>query len=260
MRELQLLRLAVFSLIVLASAGTADAQSVIFVPNSGLNSEPVSLNRHEVQRIERFLARVYPVKAMKRAEHTSDRPLSRRVTYEVVSQGGTKFVLAGFTARWKNRVNMLGIYRMEEDGPNQVWRSHPWIATYGALSFESVRANGKSVVLFREGGDDEERFGFAGVFTFRNEDAGLVVKDLTPYQPRLVARTSFPFHALYGLGIGFEPVDEARGVVLKASIGRYERMDGGAIVPTMHWRFEHGRFAIERNVLPKGTMTHRTMQ
>src|SRR5438876_7272314 len=101
-----------------------NAQQIQFSPvSSAVSGEETSLSTRERQRIERFLSHVFPVRPMRRLEGTSERPLARRATYSVISQEGMKFILVGYSARWENLVDVLAIYRMEEGGPNQVWRS-----------------------------------------------------------------------------------------------------------------------------------------
>jgi hypothetical protein len=187
--------------LALSAAPLLRAQSVYFSQvSSAVNGDDVAVSNRERQRIERFLSAVFPMKPMKRLEHTSDRPISRRASYSVISQDGTKFVLVGVTARWEQTLNVLAIYRMEDGAPHQVWRSKPWEGSYYGLHFQTAKAGNKTVVLFQEGGADND-FGLASVFTFQNDPKGLIVRDLTPSLPWLRAYTHFPMRPLYGKAI-----------------------------------------------------------
>jgi hypothetical protein len=111
-----------------AFAQHADArlQHVQFTRISpSIDGEEVAVPARETHRIERFLERVFPVRVMKREARTMDAPVVRRVIYSVIAQQGRQFVLAGYTGRWSEAINVFAIYRMENGWPNQVWRSEP---------------------------------------------------------------------------------------------------------------------------------------
>jgi hypothetical protein len=170
---------------------------------SSVTSTRVTISDRESQRIERFLTAVFPVRPMKRLEHTSEPPVTRRATYTVMEQDGDRFVLVGYTAQWKVSVNVFAMYRIEGGSPNQVWRSRAWEANYDQLSFQTATIGKRNIVLFQEGGGAGE-FGLASVFTFQNAQHGVVINDLTPSLPWVWARTHFPFRPLYGASVALK--------------------------------------------------------
>ena len=232
------------------------------VSASNVDGAEISLTHREQARIERFLAHVFPIRQMRREAECWQSPNYRNVTYSVISQEGFRFVLASYNAEWKQGermkqgVNILAIYRIEDGGPNQVWRGRPWMATYDGLHFSSAKAIAsgsaiaksraeKNIVLFQEGGSSG--FGLASVFSFHNELHGLVIRDLTPTLPCLRASTRFPFRPLYGRQIGLRAnVGERHDLILLANdeefnISNRKVVDEGWS-PDFRWRYKHGRF------------------
>jgi len=224
--------------LALLSAPSLHAQQVIFTSTpSSVSGDDVNVSARERQRIERFLSAVFPTKAMRRLEHTSERPISRRASYSVIEQQGTKFVLAGYTARWDQIVNVLAIYRMEDGMPNQVWRSKPWEGSYYGLHFQTAKVGNKTVVLFQEGGNDND-FGLASVFTFQNDPKGAIIRDLTPSLPWLRAYTHFPMRPLYGQSIGLRM--QGDDVLLSASDQEYT-MFANVMRQSRTWKYNAKR-------------------
>ncbi len=229
---------------------SACAQKVQFtrVP-SAVDGEEPTLAPKEVRRIERFLAHVFPTRAMSKLEHTADRPSTRRATYAIVSQQGTRFVIAGFSARWKEAANVLAVYRMEDDGPNQVWKSKAWEASYYGLHIWTQKAGAHNVVLFEEGGAAGE-YGLASVFSFQNEEKGLIMRDLTPSLPWLRARTHFPFRPLYGqdifLTVEPDAKSSAANIILSASDETYKITGPASYRPVTTWKFNRKYERFER--------------
>jgi len=215
----------------------------------------ISLTRREQDRIERFLAHVFPIRQMRREAGCWKSPESRHVTYSLISQEGLRFVLAGYNAEWRENdqyiksVNTIAIYRMDSDGPNQVWRGRPWMASYDGLRFSSAKANdkshtGRNIVLFQEGGSSG-KFGLASVFSFRNKESGLVIRDITPMLPCLRASTRFPFRPLYGRQIGLRAnVGDAHDLILTANDEQFKisQNDNQDWRPDRRWRYKRGRF------------------
>ena len=238
------------------SAGSLKAVRAQSVEFDGRSAHDVSIPEHTYRRIEHFLSHVFPMRQMKRYTHNSGAAKSRRASYEVISQSGIDFVLVGYSAQWNEPVNELAIYRMEDGGPNQVWRSRPWEGTADNLHFHSVNANGRNVILFQEGGAEGE-FGLASVFTFKNAPEGLLLHDLTPELPWLRARAHFPFRPLYGERISMramnasEEVGSAKlkkmenvAIVLTASDEEFNLGMTRLVRPARSWKYntQHNRF------------------
>jgi hypothetical protein len=235
--------LFVIGVLALTSVSTLRSQQVIFnSTSSSVSGDDVNVSTRERQRIERFLSAVFPTKAMRRLEHASERPISRRASYSVIEQQGTKFVLAGYTARWDQTVNVLAIYRIENGAPNQVWRSKPWEGSYYGLHFQTAKAGNKTVVLFQEGGNDND-FGLASVFTFQNDPKGAIIRDLTPSLPWLRATTHFPMRPLYGQSIALRM--QGDDVLLSASDQEYT-MFANILRQSRTWKYNTKRGRFER--------------
>jgi hypothetical protein len=229
------------------SAGSTKAVRAQAIEFDGRSGRDVSIPEHTYHRIEHFLSHVFPMRQMRRYTHNSGAVRSRHVAYEVISQSGIDFVLVGYSAQWNEPVNELAIYRLEDGGPNQVWRSRPWEGTAGDLHFHSVAAKDRNVILFQEGGNEGE-FGLASVFTFKNAPEGLFLHDLTPELPWLRARAHFPFRTLYGERISMHVQDVASsqnfGIVLTASDEEYNLGMARIIRPARSWKYNstHNRF------------------
>jgi hypothetical protein len=198
---------------------------------------------------------MFPVMQMRRyareiAEPASFSPISRHVSYAVIEQEGVRFVMAGYRATWngmaesKNVVNELAIYRMEPSGPNQVWRSRPWQASYPDLHFLVAKSGSRNVVLFQEGGSGGE-FGLASVFSFYNAPKGLLLHDLTPSLPWLRASERFPFRTLYGRQISMR-IQNARDLILSANDQEYNLNMSTIVRPGRSWLYNRTRGCFER--------------
>ncbi len=239
-------------LLALSMPNIGRGQSIQFSHPGGAES---ALPERSARRIERFLAHQFPMRQMRRcAREAGERmepksALSRSVTYRVVSQDGLSFVLVGYSAEWNEPVNELAIYRMEPDGPNQVWRSRPWEGCFSDLHFFTVAERDKNIVLFQEGGSEGE-FGLASVFTFTNAPQGLYLRDLTPELPWLRARAHFPFRALYAERISMRTIDNSSkhsgkgDIVLSASDEEYNLGMARLVRPGRSWKYNtaHNRF------------------
>jgi hypothetical protein len=246
------LALILFLLIAVGMPMEGHAQVIDF---NRLDSHGVSISEKSYRHIERFLTHVFPMQQMRRYARipgNAHPTRLRRVTYEVLTQGGVNFVLAGYAVQWNESVNELAIYRMEISGPNQVWRSRPWTGSSGDLHFQSVSDRDRNIILFQEGGAERE-FGLASVFTFRNAPDGLFLHDLTPSLPWLRANTHFPFHTLYAEQISMRAEDdgsanlknsEKNEIVLSASDEEYNLGMARLIRPERSWKYNspHNRF------------------
>jgi len=259
---------ALFTLLLaLTIPNVSLGQSIQFSHPGGAES---ALPERSARRIERFLAHQFPMRQMRRCAREADDHMEaksarmRSVTYEVVSQGGINFVLAGYSVQWNEPVNELAIYRMEPDGPNQVWRSRPWEGSFSDLHFFTEATHDKNIVLFEEGGSETE-FGLASVFTFTNAPQGLFIHDLTPELPWLRARARFPFRTLYAERISMSVTNssskhsEQGDIVLSASDEEYNLGMAQLIRPGRSWKYNiaHNRFermnAIHAPGLPEAT-------
>ncbi len=235
------------------ASGTLHAQQVQFSRvSSSVDGDEISITFRETQRIERFLTRMFPMRTMKHLEHTADKPTTRRATYSIISQQGKRFILAGYTARWNaDPVNVLAIYRIEDGGPNQVWRSRPWEASYYGVHFWSAKIGARNVVLFQEGGAAGQ-YGLASVFSFQNKEEGLVTNDLTPSLPYLRARTHFPFRPLFAqeIALRFDGA-EKQNLVLTASDEEYQMANASAFRPTTEWKYNRRMCRFEKMKMGK---------
>ena len=101
-------------------------------------------------------------------------------------------------------------------------------------------------MLFQEGGSSGE-YGLASLFSFRNEERGLVMHDLTPTIPWLRAYTHFPFRPMFGQNITLALTDEVKpGIQLTASDESYQ-MDGHADYrPAITWKYNGKAERFER--------------
>jgi hypothetical protein len=239
-------------LLALSMPNIGSGQSIQFSHPGGAES---ALPERSARRIERFLSHQFPMRQMKRCarEECGGTELksaqSRSVTYQVIAQDGINFVLAAYSAEWNEPVNEMAIYRMEPDGPNQVWRSRAWVGSSGDLHFFTEASRDKNIVLFEEGGSETE-FGLASVFTFTNAPQGLYLRDLTPELPWLRARAHFPFRALYAERISMRTIDNSSkhsgkgDIVLSASDEEYNLGMAQLVRPGRSWKYNavHNRF------------------
>ncbi len=212
---------------------------------SNVNDDSLWLTRHDEARLERFLNRVYPMTSMKHALHSTSAPLLRKATYDVVKLHGVRYVIVAYVSEWKQPeafVHELAIYRLGTDGPTQVWRSAGWVANYYGLTFETVSAGSRILMLFREGGLDPSGFSLSGILSFRDSKHGLLIRDLTPRLPYLKAVANFPSRALYGKKVVLHQ-EEDHEVVLSASDEEFVSSDVPPS-PAANWRYnpKRGRF------------------
>ncbi|HEX5316511.1 MAG TPA: hypothetical protein VFX22_07670 [Candidatus Kapabacteria bacterium] len=225
-----------------------------------VSGSEVHITPREERRIEHFLEAVFPERQMRRfawlGGRTAEFPVSRHVTYAVISQQGLQFVLVGYRAEWKAgeereaAVNELAIYRMEPAGPNQVWRSRPWAANYSALHFRAAKSAWRTVILFQDGDQEGEHageFALASVFSFYNTPTGLLIRDLTPTLPWLRAHERFPFRTIYGQDITFR-INSDGELFLSASDEPYFQGKSTHIRQSRSWKFDNsrGRFDLSR--------------
>ena len=234
-------------------ANTAFSQRIHFTSGSGISTR-------SAHRVERFLSHVFPTRQMKRYARSSDAKAAqasliyRDVNYEMVSQNGVKFILAGFTGWWTQPIHVIAVYRMEEAGPNQVWRSLPWSGAASDLHFSTAKVKERNLVLFQEGGN-EGGFALASIFTFRNEPQGLFIRDLTPELPWLRAKERFPLRPLYGqqIRLSEEPnlsSPNEHDIILHATDEEYNLGMAQHIRPSRIWKYNSikDRFEPSKNI------------
>ncbi len=246
--------LATILLLTTLAPGNARSQVIDF---DRIDSHAVPVPERTAHRIERFLAHVFPMRQIRRYAHIpgNQHPTRlRRVTYEVIAQGGINFVLAGYSVQWYEPINELAIYRMEPDGPNQIWRSRPWDGSSGDLHFQYAAMHDRNIILFQEGGENDE-FGLASLFTFRDDSTGIALHDLTPTLPWLHARAYFPFRTLYGQHISMRLENEAApsrknsendNLLLTASDEQYNLGMSRLIRPNRSWKYNPTRARFEQ--------------
>jgi hypothetical protein len=258
---LPVLLAAIFSLL-LPSFGIR-AQTIHFERiTSNISDDTLTLSHREEARIEHFLRRVYPKHSMERKVRPIASPLLQKARYDVVELQGMRYIVAGYVAEFAGDqfVHDIAIYRMEPQGPNQVWRSKPWIANYYGLNFESIkaglkRAGSKMLLLFKEGGLDPTGFSISSIFSFSEGDSSFLLYNLTPKMPHLQAKANFPHRVLYGQKVNLEKSDDG-SVILAASDDKFDENNEQA-EPKSFWKFnpKRGRFLPIKSPIPDATMT-----
>lgn len=226
------------------AVSTVRAQDInFFASESGQQ-----LSSRESLRLERFLSRVYPTIQLRRKARSYGKPILRKASYIIVTQGRKRFAVVGFSARWKEpAVNQLQVFRFDSDGPIQVWRSKPWEANYYGMKFEIVRSGYRNLILFEEGGIDEEQYGLAGIFTFTNAEQGVYLRDVTPQQPNITVHTDFSFRPLLGQGVHL--LQQGDNAILVAREDTYSLVNGLTSQPTYYWKFNPKRWRFEPTTL-----------
>jgi hypothetical protein len=230
---------------IILQVGNIYAQSVQFTRVSdNVQGNAVTATTKEMARYERFLSAVFPTRPMKRFSHESGAPATRRVAYSIVEQRGRKFIVAAYTARWHQAINVLGIYRISA-GPIQVWRSSPWEATFYDLHISTADIGPRTLVLFREGGEAND-FGLGSVFSFRDGRQGFYLDDVTPSSSIVRVTTRFPFRPIFAQGIKLQLEDDGKPFVLLTAADQQYLLAGSSPVrPSIHWRFDRYRNRFE---------------
>ena len=244
---------------VLLMAGSSSVRASHHAPEpvrftrefSSIDGKDLNLNWRETWRIEHFLRSVFPSREMYRFERhersdwsESDAPLTRAVDYALIEQEGYRFVLVHFTLSREDDpgTSVLAVYRLERDGPNQVWRSRPWEGTYSGFRFQTAKIGWRNVILFEEGGEDNG-FGLAGIFSFHNADQGLYLRVLTPEMPRLRAITRFPIRPMLARNISLD-AREVRGITLAASDEAFTDSRPAAFIRRWFFNARRGIFEV----------------
>ncbi|HEY3876778.1 MAG TPA: hypothetical protein VGM92_15000, partial [Candidatus Kapabacteria bacterium] len=201
-----------------------------------------------------FLTHVFPrrrLARLARAERDRIAPNSaeRAITYHIIAQEGLRFVLAAYSLRGSSPINELAIYRLEATGPNEVWRSKPWVGSFSDLHFASAKSQSRTILLFQEGGNpaanNTNAFALASIFTFLNKPDGVYLRDLTPELPWLRARARFPLRSLYAEGISLQN-ETSDVVVLRASDEEFNRSMSERIRPQRAWKYNPDRNRFDR--------------
>lgn len=223
---------------------TLRAQSIQFSYDAGkTEGSRQELAAREQRTLERFFTRVYPANQLRKELHASGRPLLRKAHYVVLTQGKTRYAVVDYTGRWKDAASMLAIYRIGQEGPIEIWRSQPWQPSYYGSQFELAKAGTRALVLFKEGGIDDDQFSLSSAFTFYDAKKGIILRDVTPQLPDLQVRTEFPFHPLMARAVHLQQVGQS--VYLNAKENIYLAEDGRTIEPSMQWKLDRTRNKFE---------------
>lgn len=220
---------------------------------SAVTGRELNINWRETQRVEHFLRRVFPSREMYRFERRNEgtqtafsAPLVRQVEYAFIEQEGYRFILVHFHAARLGEAgtSVIAVYRLEPDGPNQVWKSPAWESTYHGFHFQTAKIGWRNIVLFKEGGA-EDHFGLAGIFSFHNAKNGLYLRVLTPQMPRLSAITRFPIRPMLARNISMD-AGAMREIVLAASDEAF--LHSREVVTVHRWVFNDRRGVFEVSV------------
>jgi hypothetical protein len=253
-------RICYLLLLVLLLPIVAKAQHIQFERiTSNITDDTLKLSHREEVRVERFLKRVYPTHSLERCILPRTTPLLRKARYDVVELQGMRYIIAGYVAEFEGGqlAHDLAIYRIEPQGPFQVWHTKSWRANYYGLNFETASPKGRIIVLFKEGGLDPSGFSLSGVFSFREGDTCFLHHDLTPRLPHLNAKTNFPGRALFGQKVTLQQTPD--GDVILAASDQDFTVSNTLVTPTNFWKFnpKHIRFEPLKSEGPGGPMTSR---
>lgn len=244
----------IIALILLISSA-ASAQQITF--NSSryetVAQNATSYNR-ETSRIERFLSNRYPTAILRWAAKDRRAPVLRKVNYEIVYQGGVKYVVAVFTSRWDEPVNMMAVYQLSgEKAGERVWRSKAWTSNYYGNELKQFKNGNRTLVLFKEGGIMPGDFGLASIFSISRGGGRTYIKDIIPSRSPMVVNASFPFRAILGQNVQLTPSTNA-GLTLAASEGMYRYQDQ-IYQQTYEWQYDRRRNTFLPIVLSDANLT-----
>ncbi len=222
---------------------------------SAVDGSDLNMGWRETRSIQHFLGHVFPLRQMRRFEGISRpggdppaTPVFKSIDYAMVEQQGYRFAIVHFQAAWDSgdadATSVLAVYRIEPNGPNQVWRSEPWRTTYRGFHFQTAKSGWRNIVLFEEGGQNE-KFGLAGVFSFYNAPKGLYIRELTPALPRLRAVTRFPIRPMLARDIMLQGGGTNRELTLRASDEAFDRSLRERVRTISRWIFNRRRDAFE---------------
>jgi hypothetical protein len=246
-------RLGIVLILLLAS--TASAQQINFTSSryETVAKNASSFNR-ETNRIERFLTNRYPTANLRWISKTSKAPVLRKINYEIVHQNGVKYVVAVFTSRWDEPVNMMAVYQLSgEHAGERVWRSKAWTSNYYGNELKQFKNGNRTLMLFKEGGIMPGDFGLASIFSLSRGGGRTYIKDIIPSKSPMVVNASFPFRAILGQNVLLHPSTNA-GLTLAASEGMYRYQDQ-LFQQTYEWQYDRKKNTFEPIVLNDVNLT-----
>jgi hypothetical protein len=243
------------ALIVLFTAAAASAQSINFTSS---RYETVAKNatiyNRETSRIERFLTSRFPSSNLRWEARAKQAPTLRKANYEVVYHLGVKYLVAVYTSRYDEPVNMMAVYQMSgEQAGERVWRSKAWTSNYYGNTLTPFKNGSRTLMLFKEGGIMPGDFGLASVFSIARYGGRTYVKDNTPASSPLTVKPSFPFRAILGQNVQMTPSSNA-GLTLAASESMY-RYEGQIYQQTHEWQYDRKKNSFEPVMLNAEKLT-----
>lgn len=233
------------ALILLIAVTSATAQPIDFVSSRyETTAQNAAVYNRESSRIERFLTNRYPTSNLRWLARAKQSPVIRKVNYEVVYQNGVKYVIAVFTSRYDEPVNMMAVYQLSGDKAGErVWRSKAWISNYYGNSLKPMKNGNRTLVMFKEGGIMPGDFGLASVFSISRYGGRTYVKDNMPSSSPMIVNAAFPFRAILGQNIKLDLAPGAN-VTLAASGSMY-RYDDQIYQETQEWQYNRAKNTFE---------------
>lgn len=242
------------ALIVIFTASAVSAQSINFTSSRYETvAKNITLHERETSRFERFLTARFPNWSLRREARAKQAPSLRKVNYEVVYHIGVKYLVAVYTSRYDEPVNMMAVYQMSgERAGKRVWRSRTWTSNYYGNSLTPFKSGSRTLFLFKEGGIMPGDFGLASVFSLLRYGGRTYVKDNTPANTAITARTVFPFRAILGQNIQIN--ESTNMVTLTASESMY-RFEDQIYQETHEWQYDRRRNSFQPVRLNAGKLT-----
>jgi hypothetical protein len=234
---------------LLSAASIASAQPISFTSS---RYETVAQNAtiydRETARIERFLTNRFPTSNLRWAARAKGQPILRKVTYEQVTHAGVRYLVAVFTSRYNEPVNVLAVYQLSgEKAGERVWRSKTWTSNYYGNSIATYKSGSRTIVLFKEGAIMPGDFGLASIFSISRWGGRSYVRDMTPKNSPLAVKTSFPFRALLGQNIRLDLASQG-SLTLAASESMY-RYEDQIFQQTHEWHYDRKKNSFEPVIL-----------
>jgi hypothetical protein len=243
------------ALILLISATGASGQPIDFVSSRYETvAQNATIYNRETSKIERFLTNRYPTSNLRWTARAKKSPVLRKVNYEIIYQNGVKYVVAVFTSRYDEPVNMMAVYQLSGDKSGErVWRSKSWTSNYYGNSLKPMKNGNRTLVMFKEGAVLPGDFGLASVFSISRYGGRTYVKDNMPRESPLVVSASFPFRAILGQNIQLNPAANG-GLTLAASESMYRYADE-IYQATHEWQYDRKRNIFEPIVMNDAKLT-----
>lgn len=243
------------ALILLITAVSASAQPIDFVSSRYETTANNAANyNRETSRIERFLMNRYPTSNLRWTARSIKAPVIRKVNYEIVYQNNVKYVVAVFTSRYDEPVNMMAVYQLSgEKAGERVWRSKAWTSNYYGNSLKPMKNGNRTLVMFKEGGIMPGDFGLASVFSLSRYGGRTYIKDNMPPSSPMVVNAVFPFRAILGQNI---QLNLASGAALTlAASGSMYRYEDQIYQETQEWKYDRAKNTFEPIVMNDANLT-----